>query len=216
MCPLRILCELCGLYFYRKAHKENRNAARKRIQFSINTTSTLTTLKMNEEKTMLPDKTIENKIYIIRNTKVMLDRDLAELYGVETKYPKRQVKRNIIRFPDDFMFELTQDEFKEWRSQFVTSKSDKQGLRYAPFAFTEDGVAQLSTVLNSKRAIMVNFQIIRMFNRLRKTSLTQQDILRKIENIERNNIEQDDKINLIFEYLKQLEEVKQVEENYYN
>ena len=171
---------------------------------------------MNEEKTMLPDKTIENKIYIIRNTKVMLDRDLAELYGVETKYPKRQVKRNIIRFPDDFMFELTQDEFKEWRSQFVTSKSDKQGLRYAPFAFTEDGVAQLSTVLNSKRAIMVNIQIIRMFNRLRKTSLTQQDILRKIENIERNNIEQDDKINLIFEYLKQLEEVKQVEENYYN
>jgi len=170
---------------------------------------------MNEEKTMLPDKIIESKIYIIRNTKVMLDRDLAELYGVETKYLKRQVKRNVIRFPGDFMFELTQEEFKEWRSQFVTSKSDKQGLRYAPFAFTEDGVAQLSTVLNSERAIMVNIQIIRMFNRIRRMSLTQQDILRKIENIERKSIKQDDKINLIFEYLKQLEEAKQVEEKYH-
>ncbi len=175
----------------------------------------LTALTMNEEKTMLPDKIIESKIYIIRNTKVMLDRDLAELYGVETKYLKRQVKRNVLRFPGDFMFELTQEEFKEWRSQFVTSKSDKQGLRYAPFAFTEDGVAQLSTVLNSERAIMVNIQIIRMFNRIRRMSLTQQDILRKIENIERKSIKQDDKINLIFEYLKQLEEAKQVEEKYH-
>jgi hypothetical protein len=96
-----------------------------------------------EDKMMLPDEIIMNKIYFIRNQKVMLDRDLAGLYGVETKYLKRQVKRNIIRFPDDFMFELTKEELKEWRSQFVTSKEDKQGLRYAPYAFSEDGVAQL-------------------------------------------------------------------------
>lgn len=84
----------------------------------------------------------------------MLDRDLAELYGVETKYLKRQVKRNKLRFPDDFMFELTQKELQIWRSQFGTSKSEKMGLRYPPFAFTETGVAQLSGVLNSERAIV--------------------------------------------------------------
>ena len=97
----------------------------------------------------IPDEVVMSKIYLIRNEKVMLDRDLAELYGVETKYLKRQVKRNIIRFPEDFMFELTDQEFKDWRSQFVTSNDDKMGLRYAPYAFTEDSVAQLSTVLRT-------------------------------------------------------------------
>ena len=114
---------------------------------------------------MLSEDLIQSKIYFIRNEKVMLDRDLAELYGVETKYLKRQVRRNSLRFPIDFMFELTVKELKIWRSQFVTSKDDKMGLRYAPFAFTEDGVAQLSTVLNSDVAIKVNIQIIRMFSR---------------------------------------------------
>ena len=99
----------------------------------------------------IPSEIIENKIFFIRGQKVMLDRVLAELYGVETKYLKRQVKRNVLRFPDDFMFELSKVEFNEWRSQFVTSKEDKQGLRYAPYAFTENGVAQLSTVLKSER-----------------------------------------------------------------
>jgi len=94
----------------------------------------------------IPDEVVMSKIYLIRNLKVMLDRDLAELYGVETKYLKRQVKRNIIRFPEDFMFELTEAEFTNWRCQFGTSNEDRMGLRYAPFAFTEDGVAQLSTV----------------------------------------------------------------------
>ena len=164
-----------------------------------------------EDKIMLPDEIIESKIYFIRGQKVMLDRDLAELYGVETKYLKRQVKRNIVRFPDDFMFELTKEEFEQWRSQFVTSKEDKQGLRYAPYAFTEDGVAQLSTVLHSERAIKVNIQIIRLFSRMRRLALTHQEILKKLEEIERKDMEQDDKIMLIFEYIKQFEQTKQEE-----
>src|SRR5688500_6087821 len=105
---------------------------------------------MTENKTIIPDEIIMTKIYIIRGQKVMLDRDLAQLYGVETKQLKRQVKRNIERFPEDFMFELSEHEFGEWRSQFGTSnEGDKMGLRYAPYVFTEQGVAQLSSVLNS-------------------------------------------------------------------
>ena len=156
----------------------------------------------------IPDDVVMSKIYLIRDVKVMLDRDLAELYGVETKYLKRQVKRNIIRFPEDFMFELTELEFKEWRSQFVTSNEDKMGLRYAPYAFTEDGVAQLSTVLSSERAIKVNIQIIRLFSKMRRIMLAQKDILYKLEELERNDIEHDKKIELIFEYLKQFEKAK--------
>ena len=158
-----------------------------------------------------PDEVLISKIYLIRNVKVMLDRDLAELYGVETKYLKRQVKRNIIRFPEDFMFELTPQEFKDWRSQFVTSNEDKMGLRYAPYAFTEDGVAQLSTVLSSERAIKVNIQIIRLFSKMRKMMQTHKDILLKLEELERNEFEQDKKIELIFEYLNQFEKAKQQE-----
>jgi len=160
---------------------------------------------------MIPDEVVMSKIYVIRGVNVMIDRDLAELYGVETKYLKRQVKRNIIRFPEDFMFELTNQEFNEWRSQFVTSNEDRMGLRYAPYAITEDGVAQLSTVLNSERAIKVNLQIIRMFSKLRRLTLTHKDILHKLEELERNDIEHDKKIELIFEYLKQLEAAKQQE-----
>jgi hypothetical protein len=109
------------------------------------------------------------------------------------------------------MFELTEQEFKEWRSQFVTSNEDKMGLRYAPYAFTEDGVTQLSTILSSERAIKVNIQIIRLFSKMRRFMLTQKDILYKLEELERNDIEHDKKIELIFEYLKQLEKAKQQE-----
>jgi len=158
-----------------------------------------------------PDEVVMSKIYCIRNVKVMLDRDLAELYGVETKYLKRQVKRNILRFPEDFMFELTQAEFENWRSQFVTSNKDKMGLRYAPYAFTEDGVAQLSTVLSSERAIKVNIQIIRLFSKMRKMMQTHKEILQKLEELDRNDIEQDKRIELIFEYLRQFEQAKQIE-----
>ena len=107
-------------------------------------------------KKMIPIDIIASKIYLIRSMKVMLDRDLAELYGVETKVLKQAVRRNIDRFPADFMFEMTKAEFADWRSQFVTSKSDRMGLRYKPMAFTEQGVAMLSSVLRSKRAIHVN------------------------------------------------------------
>jgi hypothetical protein len=100
---------------------------------------------------VLADEVIMNKIYMIRGKKVMLDRDLAELYGIETKQLKRQVKRNITRFPEDFMFELSEKEFRNWRSQIGTSNfRDKMGLRYAPYAFTEQGVAMLSSVLTAK------------------------------------------------------------------
>ena len=108
---------------------------------------------------MIPDERIMDKIYLIRDQKVMLDRDLAELYGLETKVLKQQVRRNLSRFPEDFMFELTNEEWENWRSQFVTSNSDRMGLRYSPMVFTEHGVLMLSSVLNSKIAIGVNIQI---------------------------------------------------------
>ena len=108
---------------------------------------------------MIHDERIMDKIYLIRDQKVMLDSDLAELYGLETKVLKQQVRRNLSRFPEDFMFELTNEELENWRSQFVTSNSDRMGLRYSPMVFTEHGVLMLSSVLNSKIAIGVNIQI---------------------------------------------------------
>lgn len=160
---------------------------------------------MNENNIALTDEMIMSKIYIIRGQKVMLDRDLSQLYGVETKQLKRQVKRNMERFPEDFMLELSEQEFQEWRSQFGTSnEGDKMGLRYAPYAFTEQGVAQLSSVLNSPLAIKVNIQIIRIFTRMREMWLTHKDILLKLEELENKVAGQDREIQVIFEYLKQL------------
>jgi len=106
-----------------------------------------------EEEALLPDEVIVSKIYLIRGKKVMLDRDLAELYKVETKQLKRAVRRNIERFPDDFMFELSKEELENWRYQFGTSNIEKFGLRVTPFAFTEYGLLMLASVLNSERAI---------------------------------------------------------------
>jgi len=119
---------------------------------------------------MVPIERVANKIYVIRDTRVMLDRDLAELYGVETKVLKQAVRRNIKRFPDDFMFELSKEELTNWRSQFVTSNHDKMGLRYSPMAFTEQGVAMLSSVLNSERAIQVNILIMEEGDAVKKVS----------------------------------------------
>jgi hypothetical protein len=148
---------------------------------------------------------IISKIYLIRGHKVMIDRDLAELYGVETKQLKRQVRRNIDRFPGDFMFELNAEEFQEWRSQFGASKEgDRMGLRYAPYVFTEQGVAMLSTVLNSERAIKVNIQIMRIYTKMREMLMTNLEILLKLEQLERKVNGHDDDIQLIFKYLKQL------------
>ena len=117
---------------------------------------------------MVRDEIVINKIYLIREQKVMLDRDLAELYGVETRALNQAVKRNAERFPNDFMFQLTEEEFNNWKSQIVTSNSTKMGLRKKPLVFTEQGVAMLSSVLNSEIAIRVNIQIIRVFTKMRE------------------------------------------------
>lgn len=154
---------------------------------------------------LIADDEVLNKIYILRGQKVMLDRDLSKLYGVETKQLKRQVKRNLNRFPTDFMFELSKEEITNWRYHFGTSNSsDKMGLRYAPFCFTEQGVAMLSSVLNSTQAIEVNIQIIRIFTRMRELVLDHKDILLKIEKIEKQSMKNTDDIKLIFQYLKKL------------
>lgn len=115
----------------------------------------------------LVDAKIANKIVVLRDVQVMIDRDIAELYGIDTKALKQAVKRNVERFPDSFCFELDKDEFENWRSQFVTSKSDLQGLRYAPYAFTEQGVAMLSAVLRSEKAIKVSIEIMNAFVQMR-------------------------------------------------
>src|SRR5688500_5086977 len=101
---------------------------------------------MKEEKLLIPDEVLLTKIYYIRGQKVMLDRDLAVLYQTETKKLKQAVRRNIHRFPEDFMFEMTKNEFQNWRSQFVTSNSDNMGIRHLPYCFTEHGVLMLSSV----------------------------------------------------------------------
>ena len=150
---------------------------------------------------MLPVESITNKIYFIRDHKVMLDRDLADLYGVETKLLKRTVRRNIDRFPSDFMFELTKKELENWRCQIGTSNNIKMGLRYSPMAFTEQGVAMLSSVLNSKRAIQANIQIMRAFTMLRTMLLTHDDLRRKIEDME---AKYDKQFRIVFQAIKQL------------
>jgi hypothetical protein len=160
----------------------------------------------------IPEEIITNKIYLIREQKVMLDRDLADLYKVETKQLKRQVRRNIERFPKDFMFQLNNEEFTNWRSQFGTSNiSDKMGLRYAPFAFTEQGVAMLSSVLSSQTAIKVNIQIIRVFTKLRQMFTDNLSIKLEIEEIKKNLSNQNKNIELVFSYLDELLEKKENE-----
>jgi phage regulator Rha-like protein len=158
----------------------------------------------NKLKLQLADEIVMNKIYLVRSQKVMIDRDLAELFGVETKHLKQAVRRNRSRFPKDFMFAMNKSELLNWRSQFVTSNSDKQGLRYAPFCFTEQGVTMLSCVLNSERAIAVNIQVIRIFTRMREMLLTHKDILLQLEKIEQKLAGHDGQIEEIFLYLKQL------------
>ena len=158
----------------------------------------------------VPDEVILAKIYEIRGQKVMLDRDLAELYGVQTRILKQAVRRNEKRFPEDFMFEMSKDELENWRSQNVTSKEDRQGLRYAPFCFTEQGVTMLSCVLNSERAIKVNIRVIRTFTKMREMLLTHKDLLLEMEEIRKKVSGQDEKIELIFNYLSQF--IKEHEE----
>jgi len=166
-----------------------------------------------KKQPLLPDRVIINKIILLRDQKVIVDRDLANLYGVETRVLNQAVKRNIKRFPSDFMFQMTPEEMKTWKSQIVISENDKMGLRKPPYVFTEQGVAMLSSVLNSDRAILVNIQIMRVFTKLRALLESHAEIIRKLDSIEKKDIEQDEKILLIFEYLKQLEQAKQEETN---
>lgn len=157
-------------------------------------------------KHSIQEHAIINKILIIRGEKVMLDRDLADLYNVETRVFIQAVKRNIDRFPEDFMFQLNKKEFQNLISQIVTSSWG--GTRKLPYAFTEQGVAMLSSVLNSDRAIQVNIQIIRVYTKMRQFLATHKDILLKIEQLERKTDSHDEKINLIFDYIKQLVQKK--------
>ncbi len=152
--------------------------------------------------TILPDEVVMNKIYIIRGQKVMLDSALAELYGVETKQLKRQVNRNLERFPEDFMFELTEQEFENLRCQIGTSSWG--GSRYLPMAFTEHGVLMLSSVLSSPKAIQVNIQIMRIFT-LIKQALTDNTELRLIiEELKKKTDNNTKNIEVVFQYLDEL------------
>ena len=148
---------------------------------------------------VIPQQLIENKIFIIRGKKIMLDRDLAVLYGVETKLINRAVKRNIDRFPEDFMFQLTKEEFDNLRFHFGTSSWG--GQRYLPYAFTENGVAMLSSVLNSKRAIHVNIQIMRTFTKIRKMLATHKELRQKIDKMEKKY---DHQFKIVFDAIRQL------------
>ena len=157
---------------------------------------------------ILSEENISNTIYYIRNQKVMLDRDLAMLYGIETRVLKQAVRRNISRFPEDFMFELSKEEFQNWRSQIVTSNSDKMGLRHAPMAFTEHGILMLSSVLNSEKAIQTNIQIMRIFVKVRQILLDTTEIKLDIAKIQKKLENQGKNIELVFTYLDELIEKK--------
>ncbi len=157
----------------------------------------------------LSDQYIINKIYIIRREKVMLDHELAELYGVETKRLNEQVKRNILRFPKDFMFQLNELEFENLKPQIATSSWG--GRRKLPYAFTEHGVLMLSSILNCEIAIKVSIQIIRVYSKIRNILATNSELLVKFEQLESKLSEHDDKIILLFEYIKQFEKLKKQE-----
>ena len=148
---------------------------------------------------------VEKMILVIRGKQVLLDRDLATLYGVETKRIKEQVKRNIERFPEDFCFQLSESELTQWRSQFATSIADRMGLRYAPFAFTEQGVAMLSSVLKSESAIRVNIAIMRAFVQLRHVMMGNGGLINRLSNVEAKVLDHDHKIDALFEAMDRSE-----------
>jgi len=156
---------------------------------------------------LLPEEIIRSKIYLLRGKKVMLDRDLAELYGVETRVLKQAVRRNLKRFPEDFMFEMTKEELQNLRSQFVTSSWG--GIRYVPMAFTEQGVAMLSSVLNSSRAIEINIQIIRVFTKMRELLNDTMILKYEIDEIKKKLSNQGKNIEQVFAYLDKLIQKKQ-------
>ena len=171
-------------------------------------------MKKGSEGPGLSEEVIASKIYLIRGQKVMLDQDLGVLYGVGTGNLNKAVTRNIKRFPEDFLFRLTKDEYEIL--QFQNGISSWGGRRNFPFAFTEQGVAMLSSVLNSDHAIMINIQIIRVFTKMRQILESHKEIIRQLESLKMNDLEQDRNIMLIFECLKQLNQVKEEEADFKN
>jgi hypothetical protein len=160
-----------------------------------------------DPKPILSEETIANTIYYIRNQKVMLDRDLVTLYGIETKRLNEQVKRNLSRFPEDFMFQLTENEFQNLKSQIATSSWG--GTRKLPYAFTEHGVLMLSSVLNSEKAIQTNIQIMRIFTKVRQMLLDTTEMKLDIVQIQKKLENQGKNIELVFSYLDELTEKKE-------
>ena len=160
----------------------------------------------------ITETVIESKIYLVRDLKVMIDSDLAEMYGVETKVLKQAVKRNMDKFPNDFMFELTPKEAEDFsRSHFVTLKRG-QNIKYLPFVFTEHGVLMLSSVLRSKQANDVNISIMRVYSKMKALLITSKDILLKIEKLENATDKNSAEIKMIFSYIKKLIEPPPVPE----
>ena len=151
---------------------------------------------------IIDENSIKDKIYTIRNLQVMLDKDLAWLYGVETKVLNQAVKRNIKRFPSDFMFQLSKEEFENWRSQFVTSNSLRMGLRRSPYAFTEQGVSMLSAILKSEMAVTMSVKIIRAFIEMRKLISQNISVFERFERIENRLIHYDENFDKLFEALE--------------
>ncbi|MEI7501185.1 MAG: ORF6N domain-containing protein [Bacteroidota bacterium] len=163
---------------------------------------------------VIPDEAIINKIYVIRGQKVLLDKDLAALYQVGTRDLNKAVKRNLERFPEDFMFQLTKKEVTDL--MFQTGTSSWGGSRKLPNAFTEQGMAMLSSVLHSDLAIQVHIRIIRVFTKIRNLLETHQEILKRLILLENNDDNQDKKIMLILDYLKSFEQMQKEEEAFKN
>jgi hypothetical protein len=154
-----------------------------------------------KNRSLIPIERIERMILLIRGQKVMLDSDLAELYGVTTKRLNEQVRRNLSRFPEDFVFQLTESESDLLRSQIATSKTGRGGRRYLPYVFTEQGVAMLSSVLNSERAIKVNIEIMRAFVRLRQILASNKELAKKLNELEKKY---DAQFKIVFDVIREL------------
>ena len=163
---------------------------------------------MDKQLALVPDSRIARRIVFVRGHKVMLDRDLAALYGVSTKGLNQQIRRNSDRFPSDFMFQLTPEEADSLRSQFVTSNRGRGGRRYFPYAFTEQGVAMLSGVLKSRRAILVNVEIMRTFVRLRQILASHANLARKLEELEKKY---DSQFRVVFDAIRELMSAELIE-----
>jgi phage regulator Rha-like protein len=159
---------------------------------------------MNKESNLKSEQTIiSDKIHFIRNQRVMLDRDLAELYGVETKRLKEQVRRNIERFPESFMFELTEEEVESSRSQIATLKRG-DNIKYLPYAFTEHGILMLANVLKSKQAVQMSIKIIEIFVKMREALIAHKEILLQLEKLQNTSSKHSAEIKYIFDVLKKL------------